>query len=205
MLVKLVPSRFIRPLYLLCLMGGLVSCLTGCQSTSPLGYGPSQPQAQISLAVSHLDIVQDPQASGGYADIVSPPFGTQMESWLSARFLATGTASEGAGDGVGHFIIRKAAIQETTLPKEVGVSALFKKQLSEQYDTLLEVVFEIRDEMGFAQKMVTAQVHRTTAVLEGVSLQEREAAIQKLITQTLMDCEQELIKNMQQFMPFVVQ
>lgn len=202
MLTKITLSRFI---YALCLMGGLLSCLTGCQSTSPLGYGPAQPPSQISLAVSRLEITQDPQVSGASADAVNPPFGAQVESWLSARFLATGVAPEGAGDGAGHFIIRKAALQETALPKESGVSALFKKQLSEQYDALLEVVFEIRDDVGFAQKMVNAQVHRTTAVLEGVSLQEREATIQKLINQTLMDCEQELTKNMQQFMPFVVQ
>lgn len=174
--------------------------LGGCQGTAVYVPEGALPRANFSLAVSDVNVVMEDDASQDQSrQWVANSLGDQVKNWFSLRFRPVGGAE------VGHITIRHVMFKETTLPKEAGMKSVFTKQPAEQYDALVGLAFEVRDGNGFAQQSVTAQVQRTIVAMEGISLMERQALVQKLINQVLADVDREFVKNMRAFLPLMIQ
>jgi hypothetical protein len=181
------------------LVGFVFLIFGGCQSHTQMP-AMKMTHESIGLAVEDIRVqISSHSIEDRSGQWVSVPFSSQVKNWFSSRFRPTG------GDKVGYVVINLAALKETSAlnnaPQEGGAVG----QPSEQYEAWIEVRFEVRDPIGFAQTFAAAKVHRTSNVFGEITLAEREALIQKLINQAIEDADQELLQSIKEFLPLFIQ
>jgi hypothetical protein len=175
-----------------------VAALTGCTKPAP----PSAQFADItfqqfprfSFAVGRIEIVREyvPPGSPPHVDHQFPVPPLQMaERWARDRLVATG------GPGELRYVIKRASVVETQLPRTTGIRGAFTNDQTQRYEAVVEVEIEVRNERGYRDGIVTARAERRQTVLEDVSLAERER-IWFTMTEALgRDLNQEIERNVQ--------
>jgi len=173
--------------------------LGGCQSHTQM---PAMKVAQESLGLAVEGVnVQIAVSSGvdNSGQWVAVPFASQVKNWFSSRFMPVG------GDKVGYIVINLASLNQTPLLNETPEKDEVSARPSEQYEAQIDVRFEIRDSMGFAEKFAAAKVRRTSTVSGDITLAQRQALIQKLINHAIEDADQELVQGTKEFLPLFIQ
>ncbi len=182
--------------FMRCFLGiaclGLVACQSPLKQVNPL----SMTEAPVGLAVSQINVVlEDEEGVDESASWVNLSMTKQVEQWLQSRYRALG------GDEQGAVAIRRVALKSVPIATTGG---LFSNEAKEQYEAVLEVRFEIRDETGFAQKFASAKVRRSAPVSGSVSLSDRQAIVQQLINETITQADRELLASLKSFLPLLL-
>ena len=173
--------------------------LSGCQpplgEMSPVGIS----HRVIPMAVGQLEVlVEDTSGEDGSARWLDLPMTRQVEQWFQSRFQAT------SGQERGTLSLRKISLKEIPLPQEGGLKKLFATGDKERYEAAIDVRFEVRDALGFAEKFASASVCHSVGVANTISLAERQSILQKLINETLTHADEELQKSLNSFMPLMM-
>ncbi len=124
----------------------------------------------------------------------STPPEKALRRWAADRLLAEGTT------GAARFVIIDAAVTETLLELEEGVSALFTTQQAVRYQAHAEAVLEILDARGYRTGYANARVSRTRTMAEDATLNERDRLWFELTEALLNDFNTEIEKNIRQFL-----
>jgi hypothetical protein len=187
------PPRALR----LALLAVLVA-LTGCTKPAPPGAQFAditfQQYPRFSFAVGKIEIVREYVAPGAPPNVdqdfpVSP---MQMaERWARDRLTAVG------GPGELRYVIKRASVVESQLPRSTGIRGAFTTDAAQRYDAVVEVEIEVRNERGYRDGLVTARAERRQSVLENISLAEREHTWFTMTEGLGRDLNQELERNIQ--------
>ena len=181
-------------------MSVVLLSLAGCQAHTQMPT-VKVPHERVGLAVEDIHVQISGQSLG--EDIsgqwVGVPFASQVQNWFSSRFRPAG------GERVGYIVINLASFKESKVLNLEPQEGKASDAPQEQYEAQIDVRFEIRDPMGFAETFSAAKVHRASSVFGDITLAQREALVQTLINRTLEDADQELLKSTKEFLPLVIQ
>ncbi|MBN9565257.1 MAG: hypothetical protein J0G29_04060 [Alphaproteobacteria bacterium] len=181
------------------LLGFVFLVWGGCQGHTSMP-AMKMTQDSVGLAVEGINVQLAANSgldnSGQWVEV---PFATQVKNWFSSRFKPVG------GEKVGYIVVNLAALKQTNLANGNSSKDVISGQPSEQYEAEIDVRFEIRDSMGFAEKFAAAKIHRTATVLGDITLAQRQALIQKLINHAIEDADQELLQSAKEFLPLLIQ
>lgn len=166
----MVASLF-RALSALTLALVIAACTTATppsQSFPPITFAQNGP---IKLTVSRVEVVHEylpPLTAPNVEHQVPIPPAAMAQRWAQDRLVASG------GVYVGRFVIKRASVVQSQLPRTEGIRAVFTKDQDKKYDAELEVELQIRDERGIVLGVVTAAVGRSTTTPEDITLADRE-------------------------------
>jgi hypothetical protein len=181
---------------LLVLLLGLA--LAGCTKPAPPGAQFAditfQQFPRFNFAVGRIEIVREyvPPMSAPNVEHQLPAPPLQMaERWARDRLAAVG------GPGELRYVIKRASVVETQLPRTTGIRGAFTNDQTQRYEAVVEVEVEVRNERGYRDGLVTARAERRQTVLEDVSLAERERTWFTMTEALGRDLNQELERNIQ--------
>lgn len=104
------------------------------------------------------------------------------QNWARDRLVATGE------DRAAVFTVETASITEERLETESGISGLFTTEPAERYEARIRVRLAI----GGTGDEIAVEARRTTSVMEGASLNDRERAWYELVEKTMNDLNTQL-------------
>ncbi len=176
--------------------------LASCQDTpprverEPLSFKQYLP---IHMAVSKIEVIEE------YKSPMVPPYvehrlpyspAEAMDIWVKQRLRAVGLENRL------EVIIKNGAVTSTELPKQSGIGGFFTGEPDKKFEAYLEIEMRVYDESGSAMSAanVNAKASRTIVFNESASVQERELAFRKLITELMTLINAQLEKNMFMFM-----
>ena len=128
--------------------------------------GPSQ-----SPNVEHLFDVTPAQASA---------------RWAKDRLEALGN------ENTLNFVIKNAAVTESKLEKQKGITGLLTYDQSERYSGVLEVELQVINDRGFQEASVLVHAERSVTVAENIKLREREKIWFKLTEDLMTEIDRQL-------------
>lgn len=193
------PHRLLR--LAACVLIG-AALLAGCgQPPPPSPRFPDitfQQYPKYTFGVGRIEIVRD-YAPPGRAPNVEHQFPVtpmQMaEQWARDRLVA------GGGPGELRYVIKRASVVETELPRTTGIRGAFTKDQSQRYEAVVEVEIEIRNERGYRDGIVSARAERRQSVAEDISLADRERTWFTMTEALGRDLNTELERNIQTGLP----
>ena len=155
----------------------------------------------IGLDVGEVRVEQS-YAAPGKGPNVDHRFPVQpkdaAERWAQDRLRAQGDRL------VLRYIVRDAAVTETALETQSGVSGLLTEEQSERYDARIVVDLEIIDGRQ-VQATASTEVRRFVTVPEGISLKERERTWYELTENIMKDLDTQLEETIRTaFFPYIV-
>ncbi|WP_419903968.1 hypothetical protein [Kiloniella sp.] len=106
--------------------------------------------------------------------------------WARDRLQAEGNQN------VLNFVIRDAAVIESKLEKQKGLTGLFTYDQSERYNGVLEVELQVLNDQGFKEASVLARAERSVTVAENIKLREREKVWFKLTEDLMIEIDRQL-------------
>jgi hypothetical protein len=172
--------------------------LSGCTQPTPPGAQFAditfQQFPRYSFAVGKIEIVREYVPPGAPPNVEHqfPVTPLQMaERWALDRLTAVG------GPGELRYVIKRAGVVETQLPRTTGIRGAFTTDQAQRYDGVVEVEIEIRNERGYRDGLVTARAERRQSVAEDISLADRERAWYAMTEGLGRDLNQELERNIQ--------
>jgi hypothetical protein len=182
-------------------LGGALMCaalLAGCTQPPP----PSPKHADITFqqfpkynfAVGRIEIVREyaPPLRAPNVDHLFPVPPMQMaEQWARDRLVAAG------GTGELRYVIKRASVVESQLPKTTGIRGAFTNEQTQRYDAVVEVELEVRNERGYRDGIASARAERRQTVGEDISLADREKTWFAMTEALGRDLNQELERNIQ--------
>jgi hypothetical protein len=179
------------------LVSGLVA-LTGCTQPAPPGAQFAditfQQFPRFEFAVGRIEIVREYVSPGAPPNVDHqfpvPPM-QMAEQWARDRLAAVG------GPGELRYVIKRASVVETQLPRTTGIRGAFTNDQAQRYEAVVEVEIEVRNERGYRDGVVTARAERRQSVLEDISLADRERTWFIMTEQLGRDLNQELERNIQ--------
>lgn len=168
----------IRPASVMPLLALLLSLsLFGCSSPPPPATRfpdiTFQQYPKINFTVGRIEIVRDyvPPLHAPNVEHLFPASPMQVaERWAKDRLNAVG------GPGEVRYVIKRASVVETNLPRTTGIRGAFTNDQTQRYDAVVEVELEIRNERGYRDGIVTARADRRQSVAEDSSPADRERA-----------------------------
>ena len=111
--------------------------------------------------------------------------------WAQDRLVAAGATRTAT------FVIRDAAVVEVLLEQSGGVTGALTTEQSERYDAHLEVQIVIKDDRGWEEVNLVAEVTRTMTVPEDLTLNEREKAWYSLTEKLMADMDKRLSEGIE--------
>ncbi|MEJ0072464.1 MAG: hypothetical protein WDO24_31495 [Pseudomonadota bacterium] len=91
-----------------------------------------------------------------------PPM-RMAEQWAQDRLTAAG------GPGELRYVIKRASVVETSLPRTTGIRGAFTNDQTQRYDAVVEVEIEVRNERGYRDGIVSARAERRQTARRGTS------------------------------------
>ncbi|KKJ75337.1 hypothetical protein WH95_19125 [Kiloniella litopenaei] len=171
-------------------LGGAV--LSGCK-TAPSSYEYAE------LTYTHLppynllvqDVVVDqayvsPAKSPNVEHLFDIPPAQASERWARDRLYPQGNSN------VLNFVIKNAAVTESKLEQQKGITGLFTYDQSERYTGVLEVELQVLNDQGFKEASVIAKAERSVTVAENIKLRDREKVWYKLTEDLMMEIDRQL-------------
>jgi len=176
--------------------------LTGCTEPPP----PSRRFAEITFqqypkfnfTVGKIEIVREyvPPLHAPNVDHLFPVPPVQMaEQWARDRLVAAG------GTDVLRYVIKRASVVESELPKTTGIRGAFTNEQAERYDAVVEVEIEIRNERGYRDGVASARAERRQTVAEDISPADRDKTWFAMTEALGRDLNGELERNIQAGLP----
>ena len=162
--------------------------LAGCQGSSsvrPLPEIRFHHLAPIRLDVGTIEVVSqyEPPFKAPHVEHILPISPERAASqWARDRLQAQGASAWRAV-----FIVRQAPMVEKRLPIDTGFTGYFKKQQSEQYESRIDVVLEIRDDNGRLMGEAVAAAHRGRTMPEGLTPNERDRLWHEMVEALITD------------------
>jgi hypothetical protein len=194
-------TRIVRLAGMLALLGP-PALLAGCTPPAPPGQRFAditfQQYPKFEFAVGRVEIVREyvpPLAAPNVDHLFPVPPLRMAEQWARDRLGAAG------GPGELRFVIKRASVVESSLPRTTGIRGAFTTDQSQRYDAVVEVEIEIRNERGYRDGVVSARAERRQSVAEDVSLAERERTWFAMTEALGRDLNQELERNIQSGLP----
>jgi hypothetical protein len=178
---------------------GLVA---GC--SQPASMGPRFPDITFqqyqpfTFAVGQVEIVPEyvaPLAPPNVDHLFPVPPLRMAEQWARDRLVA------GGGPGEVRFVIKRASVVETELPRTTGIRGAFTKDQSQRYEAVVEVEVEVRNDRGYRDGIASARAERRQTVAEDISLAERERIWFTMTEALARDLNAELERNIQTGLP----
>ena len=96
-------------------------------------------------------------------------------------------------------VIKNASVVEVQLEKTGGIKGWFTTDQSERYDATLEVVLEIRSDVG-RDAYASALVKRSQTIEEGASPNKRREVWYSMTERLMADLDKELERSMRQYL-----
>ncbi len=184
---------------------GALACgalLAGCAEPRPptprFADITFQQYPKFNFAVGKIEIVREyvPPLRAPNVDQSFPVTPMQMaEQWARDRLVAAGGTSEL------RYVIKRASVVESQLPKSTGIRGAFTNEQTERYDAVIEVEIEIRNERGYRDGIASARAERRQTVAEDISLADREKTWFAMTEGLGRDLNQELERNIQSGLP----
>jgi hypothetical protein len=147
-----------------------------------------------NFKVGRIEIVREytPPMRAPNVDHLSPEPPIQMaEQWARDRLRATG------GPGTLRFVIKRASIVESELPRTTGIRGAFTTDQAQRYEGVVEVEIEVRGERGYRDGFVSARAEQRQTVGEDISLAGRERTWFTMTETMGRDLNVELDRNIQ--------
>jgi hypothetical protein len=177
-------------LFLLCF--GLAACRSE-------GERPNYPELTwthlppITLDVAEIEIIDNtaPSKASPHVEQLFPvPPSHAAQRWARDRLRAGGLANRA------RFIIQRADVIETSLPKTGGLAGIFTSDQADRYDAVLTVLLEIRSDTSGLLGQVTTEVRKSRTVAEDVSFNERDTAWFEMTDDLMKLFNSEMERNM---------
>lgn len=175
-----------RPFSLAALV--LAAALAACAT-------PPEENRFAQLTYDHLPAIKLDVAGIRVVDAYQPPLeppyiehevpvkpADAAQNWARDRLVATGE------DRTAVFTVETASITEERLETEGGISGLFTSEPTERYEARIRV----RLQVGGTGDEIAVEARRTTSVMEGASLNDRERAWYELVEKTMNDLNAQL-------------
>ena len=180
------------------LLAVLVLLLAGCAAPPPSPTFSELTFAHlgtIRLDVGKVEIVDEyvPPLKAPNVEHDFPVAPAEVaERWGRDRVIAAGTS------GVARIVIRNAGVIEVPFEKTEGLTGLITVDQAARYDATLEILIEIRSDLGTQEAFVRAFANRSQSVPEDITLNERQAVFHELTEGLIGDLNVELEKNIRQ-------
>ncbi|WP_085906644.1 hypothetical protein [Kiloniella majae] len=168
------------------------AALVGCK-TAPSTYEYAE------LTYSHLPpynlLVRDVVVDQAYVSPAKSPHVEHLfdvspaqasERWARDRLYPQGN------NNILNFVIKNAAVTESKLEQQKGLTGLFTYDQSERYSGVLEVELQILNDQGFNEASVVAKAERSVTVAENIKLREREKVWYKLTEDLMTEIDRQL-------------
>lgn len=175
------------------LVGSSLTVLAACGSGPPprpsfddihfIGAPP------IRLDVAAIDIVHEyqPKFEPPHLEEKLPiPLPHVVENWAHDRLRAAGTKGRAVAT-----IIDASAV-EIHLPTQGGLTGTFTKQADTEYDAVVGLRVDIKDERGFTVRTATARAQHTRTTIEGITPNERDRILYQMETELMADLDRQL-------------
>ena len=101
----------------------------------------------------------------------------------------------GGSSGVARVIVRRASVVEVALQKSTGVKGLFTRDQSERYDAVIDMMVEVRDQVGKVRVTAESIAKRSESVSENISLSERQKVWFRMTEAMMVDLNTSLEKQ----------
>ena len=151
----------------------------------------------LNLSVRSVGVVSE-YAPPLQAPNVEHQFPTPPEKAL--RRWGTDRLKAGGKSNDARFTIINAAVKETPLKTDRGVSGTFKVEQSERYAAEIEALLEILDDRGRTIGHASTRVTRSRTIAEDASLYQREKMWFKLTEDLMKDFDMEMEKNIRRYL-----
>ncbi|MEH6632499.1 MAG: hypothetical protein V7776_16910 [Halopseudomonas aestusnigri] len=177
--------------------------LTGCKTVpttyehADLTYAHLPPYQLLVREIFVDQIYVSPSQSPNVEHLFDVSPAQASSRWAKDRLQAEGSQN------VLHFIIKDAAVTESKLEKQKGLTGLFTYDQSERYNGVLEVELQVLSDQGFKEASVVARAERSVTVAENIKLREREKIWFKLTEDLMTEIDRQLkqgiAKHLNQF------
>lgn len=177
-------------------MAALVACETPVEVEKfpELTYTHLAPFRLNALTVEVKSEYRPPLAAPNVDHLFPTPPKKALQRWAGDRLKAAGQT------GSARFTIIDASIIETALPRDKGLTGALTKQQAFRYDATVEASLEIMDAKGFRKAFATARVKRSRTVREDATLNDRDRIWFILVESLMKDFNDEMEKNIRQYM-----
>ncbi len=171
--------------------------LTGCAAEVPVQSFPQitfrhlQP---LDLRVVDIRVDEDlPAPAANAADNVTAGLpaspGRALSQWARDRLRVAGSTRATA-----RFTILAARVLRKDLEVEGGLAAVFKKQVDQRFDGLVEAEIEILDERGIRRATAQAKAERVITVREDDTIADRRQKLFEMTEKMMADFDREMEK-----------
>ena len=175
-----------------------VATLAACANTppSPAKSLDFSNKHIINLDVADIRVVEDyksPLAAPNIEHLMPYSPAEAMKVWVRDRLRATG-----ANKWLQVTIV-DASVLATNLPKTKGLQGVFTVDQDKKYEARLEVVLRIYGDSPLSEADTTVSVTRSVTIPENYSVNQRNAAYEKLIREMMEMLNDKLEKNIQNY------
>ncbi|MCC6467536.1 MAG: hypothetical protein IT563_04385 [Alphaproteobacteria bacterium] len=153
-------------------------------------------QPKLMLDVQRVEVAQDYVPPGTKPNVehlfpVTPS--DAVARWAGDRLAAAGRGR------LLRVVVKEASVVEVPLEKTGGIKGWFTTDQSERYDATLEVVVEVRSDVG-REAFASARVKRSQTIEEGASPDKRREVWYAMTERLMADLDKELERSMRQYL-----
>ncbi|MCC7049288.1 MAG: hypothetical protein IT562_21430 [Alphaproteobacteria bacterium] len=153
-------------------------------------------QPKLTLDVQRVEVARDYVPPGTKPNVehlfpVTPS--DAVARWAGDRLAAAGRGR------LLRVVVKDASVVEVPLEKTGGIKGWFTTDQSERYDATLEVVVEVRSDVG-REAFATARVKRSQTIEEGASPDKRREVWYAMTEKLMADLDKELERSMRQYL-----
>ncbi len=150
----------------------------------------------IAIDVQRVEVVSEYQPPGVKPNVehlfpVTPT--DAVKRWTGDRLVPVGRSR------LARVVIKNASVVEVALEKTGGIKGWFTTDQAERYDATLEVVIEIRSDVG-RDAYASALVKRSQTIEEGASPNKRREVWYAMTERLMADLDKELERSMRQYL-----
>jgi len=164
----------------------------GCSSPAPSDKLPEMtfnhlPPIQLKVANVQIENKSPANTNPANAAMQFPvPPDQALTRWAQDRLKATGSS------GTARFTILQSDATAKDLPVDTGVTGLFKKEISDQYDSHIEAELTVIDGNGREVGTVSAKSNHQATVREDASLIDRHKVMYDMVEKMMADFNAEM-------------
>jgi hypothetical protein len=147
----------------------------------------------LTLDVAEIEIIDatTPTNASPHVEHLFPVTPSQAaQRWARDRLRAGGLANRA------RFIIQRADVIETSLPRTGGFAGIFTSDQADRYDAVLSVLLEIRSDTSGLLGQVTTEVRKSRTVEEDATLNDRDTAWFEMTDDLMKLFNAEMERNM---------
>jgi hypothetical protein len=150
----------------------------------------------LPLDVSRVEVVREYVAPGAKPNVdhlFPVPPADAVARWAQDRLKPVGRFR------LARVIVKDASVTEVPLQKPGGIKSWFTTEQAERFDATLEVVVEIRSDVG-RDAFAAARVKRSQTIEEGASPNQRKELWYTMTERMMGELDKELERSMRQYL-----